>query len=117
VVRRVQAVIEVPVKEKEVEGECCELDMKGPPDAGVLHPTSTPTAGGNVRRRKPSAGLHHRTEVAPSDYVDEGEEPPSDEASGGECIDEEKDENAGVGALTARGKTAIGPKTHLPRAR
>ena len=58
VVRRVQAVIEFPVKEEEVEEECCGLDTVWPPDAGVLHPTST-------------------------DYVDEGKEAPSDEASGG----------------------------------
>ncbi|KAI0248250.1 hypothetical protein BJV78DRAFT_1284957 [Lactifluus subvellereus] len=76
VVRRVQAVIEVPVKEEEVEEECCELDTERPPD-----PAS-------------SAGSHHRTEFARSDYVDEGEEGPSDEASGGEYADEEG-ENAG----------------------
>ena len=80
-VRRVQAVIEVPIKEEEMEEECCGLDAETPPDAGVLHHTSTPTGGGDVRRRKSSVGSHHRTEDPPSDYVGEGEEALSDEAS------------------------------------
>ncbi|KAI0252161.1 hypothetical protein BJV78DRAFT_1153918 [Lactifluus subvellereus] len=111
VVHRVQAAIEVPVRE-EVEGECCELDTKRPPDAGVLHHTSTPTGGGDVRRRKSSAGSHHRTEVARSDSVDEGEEGPSDEASGGGYVDDEV-ENAGMGTLTVRGKTMPRGQKHI----
>ncbi|KAI0246880.1 hypothetical protein BJV78DRAFT_1355869 [Lactifluus subvellereus] len=39
------------------------------------------------------------------DEVDEGGEGPSDEASCGECVDEEEGENAGIGTLTARGNT------------
>jgi hypothetical protein len=114
VVRSVQAIIEVPVKE-EAEEEWCELGTERPPDASVLHHTPTPTGGGDVRRRKSSAGSHYRTEIAPSDYVDEGEEGPSDEASGGGYVDEQEGENAGrlAGTLTR----ARGPKTHLPTAR
>ena len=76
-----------------------------PPDAGVLPHTSTRTGGSDVRRRKSSVGSQHRTEVTRSDYVDEGEEAPSDEADGREYVDEEEGENAGIGTLTARGKT------------
>ena len=111
-VDRVQVVIEVPVKEEEVEEECCEVDTERPPDAAVLHHTSTPTGGGDVRRRKSSAGSHHRTEIARSDSVDEGEEGPSDEASGGGYVDEEG-ENAGMGTVTARGKTMPWGRRHI----
>jgi hypothetical protein len=47
-------------------------------------------------------------EVAPSDYIDEGEEGPSDEASGGEYVDEGEGENAGIGTLTARRRLCHG---------
>ncbi|KAI0252179.1 hypothetical protein BJV78DRAFT_1205491, partial [Lactifluus subvellereus] len=88
VVHRVQAVIEVP------------------------H-TSTPTGGGDVKRHKSSAGSHHRTEVARSDSVDEGEEGPPDEVSGGEYVDEGEVENAGMGTLTAHGKTMPWGRKHI----
>ena len=81
VVRRVQVIIEVPVKE-EAEEEFCELDTERSPVAAVLHHASTSTGGGDVRRRNSSASSHHRTEVALSDYIDEGEEALSDEVSG-----------------------------------
>jgi hypothetical protein len=58
-----------------------------------------------MRRPKYSAGSHHRTEVAPSDYIDEGEEGLSYEASRGEYLDEDEGEDAGIGTLTGRGKT------------
>ena len=84
VVRRVQAVIEAPVKEEEEEGyEQLEAEQPPPPEAAaILHPTSTPTAtarGGDARWCKSSAGSHHhRSEVAPSDYG-EAETPSNDE--------------------------------------
>ncbi|KAI0246883.1 hypothetical protein BJV78DRAFT_94852 [Lactifluus subvellereus] len=93
------AVIEVPVK------KCCELDTEMLMDAPVIHPTPRPTRGGDVRRHKSSAGFHHRTEVAPSGDVDEGGEGPSGEASCEEYVDEKEGENAGIGTLTARGRT------------
>ena len=105
-VRRVQAVIEVPIKEG-VEEEGCELNKERPPDAGVLQDTSTPTGGGDVRRRKSSGRSHRWTEVARLDYVDKGKEAPVDEAAGGEYIDGEVGENAGMGTLTMRGKTVL----------
>jgi hypothetical protein len=40
-------------------------------------------------------------------YVDEDEEGPPDEASRGEYVDEEEGENAGIGTLTAHGKTMM----------
>ena len=58
-----------------------------------------------MRRRKSSGDSHRRTEVAPSDHVDEGKEGRSDEDSGGECVDEEEGEIAGMDTLTGRGKT------------
>ena len=112
-VRRVQAVIEVPVKEEEVEEECCELNTEIAPYANVLHHTSTPTGGGDVRRRKSSGDLHRRTEVAPSDHVDEGEEGQSDEDSGGEYVDEEEGEISGMDTLTGRGKTMPWGRKHI----
>jgi hypothetical protein len=97
--RCVQAAVEVPVKEEMVEDESCELDTERPPDAGVLHHTSMPTGGDDVRRPKSSGGSHHshssRPEIARSDYVDEGEEGRLDEASGREYVDEEEGENVG----------------------
>ena len=78
-----------------------------------LHYTSTPTGGDDVRWRKPSAGSHRRTEVAPSDYIDEGEEGPLDEASGGEYLDKDDGENAGISTLTARGKTMPWGRKHI----
>ncbi|KAI9510582.1 hypothetical protein F5148DRAFT_554253 [Russula earlei] len=116
-VRRVQAVIEVPVKE-EPEGEDGEglldpADIERP-DPAVPRRTSAPAGtavgvgdggtGGShrrgARRRKfsasasasASASSHRRSLVAPPDeegYVD-GEEPPSDEAEDGEYVDEEE---------------------------
>jgi hypothetical protein len=88
-----------------VEEECCELDTEIPPDASVLHHTSTLTGGGDS---------YHRTEVAPSDHVDEGEEGRSDEDSGGECVDEEEGEIAGMDTLTRRGKTTPWGRKHIP---
>ncbi|KAI0246379.1 hypothetical protein BJV78DRAFT_1286456 [Lactifluus subvellereus] len=92
-VRRVQAVIE--------------------PDDAVLHHTSTPTGGSDMRRRKSSAGSHQSTKFARSDYIDEGEEGPSDEASGGEYADEEEGENVGMGTVTARGRTMPWGRRHI----
>ncbi|KAI0248268.1 hypothetical protein BJV78DRAFT_831662 [Lactifluus subvellereus] len=66
-----------------------------------------------MRRRKSSARSHRRTKFARSDYVDEGEEGPSDEASGGEYAGEEEGENAGMGMLTARGKTTPWGRRHI----
>ncbi|KAI0250749.1 hypothetical protein BJV78DRAFT_1154868 [Lactifluus subvellereus] len=63
VVRRVQAVIGVPVEEEEAGEECFDLDAGRLPDAGVLHPTSMPTCGGGVGQRKSSAGSHYRSEA------------------------------------------------------
>ena len=40
-------------------------------------------------RPKSSIGLHQRSEVALSDFVDEGEEAPS-EVYGGECADQKE---------------------------
>ncbi|KAI0252407.1 hypothetical protein BJV78DRAFT_1360932 [Lactifluus subvellereus] len=101
VVRLVQAVVEVPVKE-----EGFELDGERPPDAPVLHPASTPTGGGAVRRRNSSAGSHHRSEVVPRTTLagPEGEEAPSNDAGGREYMDEEDVENP-PGTLAACGKT------------
>jgi hypothetical protein len=50
------------------------------------------------------------------DYADEREEAPSDEANDGEYVDEEEAESA-MGTLTVLGKTAIGARIHLPRAK
>ena len=69
-VRRVQEVIENPVKDEGVEEE---LDAERLPDAGVGHPTSMPTCGGDARQRMSRAGSHQRRGV-PSDHVDEQEE-------------------------------------------
>jgi hypothetical protein len=57
--------------------------------------------------------LHRRTEVAPSDHVDEGEEGQSDEDSGGEYVDEEEGEIAGMDTLTGRGKTMPWGRKHI----
>ncbi|KAI0004571.1 hypothetical protein BJV74DRAFT_793071 [Russula compacta] len=123
VVRRVQAVIEVPVKEEEEEegGEgVLELGVEWPdPAAAALPPTSTMAAGGarrgGARRRKSSAASsHQRSLVAPSHegsygYID-GEEPPSDEEAddGGQYVDEEEVENA---IATSSTPQAAGRKT------
>lgn len=109
VVRRVQAVIEVPVKVKEEEDdeEATRVDR---PDSAVSQPTPTPTggvngtiagtstgtgtggrrrAGGSAKRRKSSASSHQRRSTivppSPSDdeerrsWVEEEEPPPEDE--------------------------------------
>jgi hypothetical protein len=117
VVRRVQAVVEVPVKveEEEVEdGEATHVDW---PDSTVPQPTSTPTggingavagtgtggrgggAGGSAKRHKSSASSHQRRRsiIAPPSPSDDegrrssvgGEEPPSE--------DEEEEEDDGSG--------------------
>lgn len=106
VVRRVQAVIDVPVKEEEEEevgGEgALELGVEWPDaaDAAALPPTSTTAAGGARRRKSSAASSHQRSLVAPSHersygYID-GEEPPSDEEAddGDQYVDEEEVENA-----------------------
>ena len=59
-VRRVQEVIEDPVKDEGVEEE---LDAERLPDAGVGHPTSRPTCGGEARQRMSRAGSRHRDEA------------------------------------------------------
>jgi hypothetical protein len=46
VVRRVQVIIEVPVKE-EAEEEFCELDTERSPVAAILHHASTSTGSGD----------------------------------------------------------------------
>jgi len=83
VVRRVQTVINIPVKEEEEDGDGNRVDW--PDDsAAVLQPTSTPTGsasagtssrggarGGSTRRRKSSASSHQRSQPVP---------PPSDKA-------------------------------------
>jgi hypothetical protein len=125
VVRRVQAVIEVPVKEEEEEGyEQLDAEQPPPPNAGaVLHSASSPTAtarGGDARRCKSSAGSRrHKSEVAPSDHT-EAETPSNDEIDDGDDGDDDDDdeyvnreegteaevENAMMDiALSRRGKT------------
>jgi hypothetical protein len=124
VVRRVQAVVEVPVKveeEEEEDGEATRVDW---PDSTVPQPTSTPTggingtgtggrggAGGSAKRRKSSASSHQRRRsliLPPSPSDDEerrrslggGEEPLSEDGEveeddgSGEYVDEEEVENA-----------------------
>jgi hypothetical protein len=122
VVRRVQAVVEVPVKleDEEEDGEATRVDW---PDSTVPQPTSTPTggingtgtggrggAGGSAKRRKSSASSHRRRRsviLPPSPSDDEerrrslvgGEEPQSEDEEveddgSGEYVDEEEVENA-----------------------
>jgi hypothetical protein len=121
VVRRVQAVIEVPVKVEEEEegdgdGEANRVDW---PDSTVPQPTSTPTngingavagtgtgtggrggTGGSAKRHKSSASSHQRRRsiiVPPSDdeerrsLVEGEEEPPSEH----EEEEEEGDDGSG----------------------
>jgi hypothetical protein len=122
-------VIEVPVKEEEEEGYD-QLDAEQPPlpdAAPVVHPTSTPTAtarGGDARRRKSSAGSHHRrSEVAPLDDG-EAEALSNDEIDDVEYVNEEvfieegtteaEVENAMMGiALSARDKTVPWGRKHI----
>jgi hypothetical protein len=66
-----------------------------------------------VRRRKSSGDSHHRTVVAPSDHVGEGEEGRSDENSGRECVDEEEGETVKMDTLTGRGKTTPWGRNHI----
>jgi hypothetical protein len=137
IVRRVQAVVEVPVKEEEEEdGEgnlepgISRPDLEPGTHYSVPIPTTAPIGNGGAggsdggrveaRRRKSSASSHRRRSlIASSDdgsygYVD-GEEPQSDESDddddgGGEYVDEEEVENA----ITANGGTG---GTHATRTR
>jgi len=113
VVRRVQAVVEVPVKVEEEEEEDGEVNRVDWPDSTVLpQPTSTPTGGingaiagtgisgrggarGSAKRRRSSASSHQRRRSiilppSPSDDEEErrslveGEEPPSEYENGEE---------------------------------
>jgi hypothetical protein len=134
IVRRVQAIVEVPVKEEEEEdGEGnLELGISRPdPEPGTHHsvllhrrPTTAPIGNGGgggggsegrgeARRRKSSASSHRRRSlIAPSDdgnygYVD-GEEPPSDESDDdddGGGGGEYVDEEEVENAITANGAT------------
>ncbi|KAF8501045.1 hypothetical protein F5888DRAFT_1632839 [Russula emetica] len=122
VVRRVQAVIDVPVKVEEEEEDVEEANRVDWPDFTVLLPTSTPTgginggargtgghgrAGGSAKRRKSSASSRSMIFVPPSDDEErrslvDGEEPPSEDEEeveegndgSGEYVDEEEVENA-----------------------
>jgi hypothetical protein len=121
VIRRVRAVIQVPIKEEE-RGECLELDVGQPPDPAVLRPPSTPTGtSGDTTRRKSSVGSHHRSEVAPSDYnVDGGEEALSDDDQSycDEYVNqdeerEEEREEVAMYAHAARRKTVPWGQKHI----
>ncbi|KAI9443161.1 hypothetical protein H4582DRAFT_1922820 [Lactarius indigo] len=92
VVRRVQAFIEVPVKEEEQE----DLEPERPDSALLLQPPSTSRAG--VRRRKSSASSRRVSRRVPSDASDsgagDGEPQPTGGGGGDEYVDEEEVENA-----------------------
>jgi hypothetical protein len=80
-----------------VEEESCELDMERLLDRCPTTYRDIDTHHSDARWHKPSASSHHRTEVAPLGYVDDGEEA-SNETSGGEYVDEEESESAGIGS-------------------
>lgn len=90
VVRRVQAFIEVPVKEEEQE----DLEPERPGSALLLQPPSTSRAG--VGRRKSSASSRRVSRRVPSDASDSGagDSRPIGGGGGDEFVDEEEVENA-----------------------
>jgi len=139
VLRRVQAVIQVPVKEEEDDEDGNRADW--PPDSAILRPTSTPTGtsggagagagtsnrgGGGARRRKSSASSRRSLVVPPSveggrsfvDDEEEGEEEAlSDEEGTGEYVDEEEVEIAIANGTPATGRQKTVPwgKKHIGR--
>ncbi|KAH9049973.1 hypothetical protein EDB84DRAFT_1555914 [Lactarius hengduanensis] len=113
VVRRVQAFIEVPVKEEEQE----DLEPERPGSALLLQPPSTSRAG--VGRRKSSASSRRVSRRVPSDASDSGagagdSRPIGGGGGGDEFVDEEEVENAIASSSPgADGKAVPWGKKHI----